>query len=190
MSSFTGSVHKAEALMKKDLSSKYAGCTFYQLHDYSKPFTQKEWKSLWELFQKVTADVDKSTEDYGKLVSPFINAIVVGSDGYYVRKGMQSMEHSGEKFIRGVNDKISQGYFVEPYKYVKDEAAATKYEQEKAKYEEETKDLRAAQQAYHAALRRYNEKKGTKSESYYEAQMQEAHARMLSAQIQYDNRKK
>lgn len=179
---------KAESMLKKDMSSKCARCTFYMNNDYDNGYSQSEWLKILKE-SVIDKEWDKDSEEYAEAVAPFINAVVVGDDGYLVRRGMENRADALEKFQPGVNDSISLNYFVEPYEYVKDEGRATKYAQAKALHEEETKELRAAQDSYKWALKRYNEHRGTRSESYYEAKMQAAHAAMLSAQIKYDNRK-
>lgn len=178
----------AEIMLKKDLSSKCSRCTFYMNNDYNNGYSQSEWLKIFKE-SVIDKEWDKDSEEYAKAVAPYINAIVVDDTGYYLRRGMENMANALKKFQPGVNDRVSLNYFVEPYEYVEDEERATKYAQAKAQYEEETKDLREAQDRYQWALRRYNEHKGTKSESFYEAKMNEAKAAMLSAQIRYDNRK-
>lgn len=128
---------KVETLLKKDLSSGYASYTFYQNHNYNKAYSQKEWKALYETTQKVAQQVDKDSEVYAALLAAFINAIVVDESGYYARRGMENRAHSLEKFMPGVNDRISLNYFVEPYKYVKDEQRAAESVQSEQKAAQE-----------------------------------------------------
>ena len=115
---------KAEIMMKKDMSSKYARCTFYMNNDYDNGYSQSEWM---QLFKKNVIDkgLDKDSEEYAQVVAPFINAIVVDAIDHYVRRGMENREHSGECFKPGVNDSISLNYFVEPYEYVKNKVCRT-----------------------------------------------------------------
>lgn len=109
---------KAESLLKKDMSSKYARCTFYMNNDYDNGYSQSEWLQLFKE-EVVDKGLEKDSEEYAEAVAPFINAIVVEGK-YYMRRGMQNLEHSGECFDAGVNDRISLNYFVEPYEYAKD----------------------------------------------------------------------
>ena len=115
---------KAEIMMKKDMSSKYARCTFYMNNDYDNGYSQSEWM---QFFKKNVIDkgLDKDSEEYAQVVAPFINAIVVDERDYYVRRGMENREHSGEFLKPGVNDSISLNYFVEPYEYVKNKVCRT-----------------------------------------------------------------
>lgn len=134
---------KAESLLKKDLSSGYARYTFYQYHNYNKAYSQTEWKILYEAVQIAIKALDKDSKEYAELLAPFINAIVVDESGYYARRGMENRAHSGEKFMPGVNDRVSLNYFVEPYKYVKDEQRAA----ESVQAEQEAKQERAQRAA-------------------------------------------
>ena len=114
---------KAESVLKKDMSSKCSRCTFYMNNDYANGYSQKEWMDLYE--ERVSSkEWDKKSEEYAEAVAPFVNAIVVGDDGYLVRRGMENMVNSLERFQAGINDSISLNYFVEPYEYVKDEKRA------------------------------------------------------------------
>lgn len=137
---------KAEIVIKRDVSSKYAGCTFYMNNDYNNGYSQSEWLRLFK--ERVTdKGLDKNSEEYAAAVAPFINAIVV--DGkFYRRRGMQDMVHALEQFDPGVNDRISLNYFVEPYEYVKDAKRAALSELDKfikkKEYEKKAPERRAA----------------------------------------------
>ena len=137
---------KAEIMIKKDMSSPYARCTFYMNNDYDNGYSQSEWMKLFK-DQVIDQGLDKDSEEYAEAVAPFINAIVVNDSGSYMRRGMENMVHSLERFEPGVNDRISLNYFVEPYEYVKDEERAIISKAEAAarrkKWEEEA-PLRAA----------------------------------------------
>ena len=115
---------KAEIMMKKDMSSKYARCTFYMNNDYDNGYSQSEWM---QLFKKNVIDkgLDKDSKEYAEAVAPFINAIVVSEIGHYVRRGMEFIENKYQIFTAGKNDNISLNYFVEPYEYVKNEVRRT-----------------------------------------------------------------
>lgn len=109
---------KAEYVLKKDMSSKCARCTFYMNNDYDNGYSQSEWLKL---FKENVADKewDKNSQEYTEAVAPFINAIVVDGNGFYIRRGMEN--RTDVQFQAGVNDQISLNYFVEPYEYVKND---------------------------------------------------------------------
>lgn len=113
---------KAEILLKKDMSSKYARCTFYINNDYDNEYSQSEWL---DYYKECTEGLDKDSKEYTEAVAPFINAIVVSNIGHYIRRGCEFRENTGEVFVPGRNDRISLNYFVEPYKYVKNEVRRT-----------------------------------------------------------------
>ena len=116
--------------MKKDMSSKCARCTFYAFNDYSNGYSQNEWKEFYK--ERVSSkEWDKKSEEYAEAVAPFVNAIVVGDDGYYVRRGMENLTAAIKRFEPGINDRVSLNYFVEPYEYVKDEKRAVLSELDK-----------------------------------------------------------
>lgn len=190
---------KAEALLKKDLSPGYARYTFYQDHNYNIPFSQSEWKALYEGAKKAIQEVDKDSELYAALLAQFINAIVVDEGGYYARRGMENRANSLEKFLPGVNDRVSLNYFVEPYKYVKDEqraAESVQAEQEAAQerakrvaaYNAAT-EVREAEKRYRDAVYKHKRYTGTSLETYYEIEEQKAYAALLGAQAKAANRK-
>lgn len=131
---------KAESVLKKDMSSKCSRCTFYMNNDYDNGYSQSEWLKAFKE-SVIDKEWDKESEEYAEAVAPFINAIVIDDTNYYLRRGMQNMAHSLEKFQPGVNDRISLNYFVEPYEYNKDEEreAQSKSEEKlrKKKWEED-----------------------------------------------------
>lgn len=187
---------KAEALLKKDLSSGYAEYTFYQLHNYDKAYSQSEWKALYEAAQKVAQKTDKDSALYTALLASFINAIVVDESGYYARRGMENLAHSGKRFTPGVNDRVSLNYYVEPYKYVKDEEAAAEYAQKQAQaktttvsYGGSASKVREAEKRYRDAVYKRERFKGSNMETYYEIEAQKAYAALLGAQAENANRK-
>lgn len=111
---------KVKSLFKKDMSSKCARSTFYMNNDYDNGYSQKEWMDLYN--ERVSSkEWDEKSEEYAEAVAPFINAIVVGDTGYYLRRGMENLDRAFERFLPGVNDQISLNYFVEPYEYSEDE---------------------------------------------------------------------
>lgn len=115
---------KAEILLKKDMSSKYARCTFYMNNDYDNGYSQGEWMKLFKE-RVIDLELDKDSEEYAEAVAPFINAIVIAAEGHYMRRGCEFIENSLTPFSPGHNDRISLNYFVEPYKYVKNEERRT-----------------------------------------------------------------
>lgn len=195
---------KAETLMKKDLSSGYARYTFYQNHNYDKAYSQSEWKALYETTQKVIQKVDKDTELYAALLAPFINAIVVDESGYYARRGMENRAHSLEKFMPGVNDRISLNYYVEPYKYVKDEqrAAESAQAEQKAAQERaqraaashdenrltqaEKNEINRAEARYNRAVRNANY---YSDNNFYKVEEKNAHAEYMRVLAKYAGKK-
>ena len=111
---------KAEHIIKKDMSSKCARCTFYMNNDYDNGYSQSEWLKAFKE-SVIDKEWDKESEEYAEAVAPFINAIVVDDTNYYLRRGMENMAHTCAKFQPGVNDRVSLNYFVEPYEYIEDE---------------------------------------------------------------------
>ena len=110
----------AKIILKKDLSSKCAGCTFYMNNDYDNEYSQSEWTELFKE-QVLAKELDADSEEYAKAVAPFINAIAVSNTGFYMRRGLEDLDRQLERFMPGVNDRISLNYFLEPYEYNKDE---------------------------------------------------------------------
>jgi len=117
---------KAESLLKKDMSSKCARCTFYMNNDYGNGYSQSEWLKL---FKERVADKewDKNSQEYTEAVAPFINAIVVANEGHYIRRGCEFIENTLTPFSPAHNDQISLNYYVEPYEYIKNEESAKAY---------------------------------------------------------------
>lgn len=168
---------KAEIMIKKDMSSKRARCTFYMNNDYDNGYSQSEWLKLFKR-EVIDKGFEKDSEEYKAAVAPFINAIVVEGT-YYVRRGMQNMAHSLEKFLPGINDDISLNYFVEPYEYVKNEVRTSNYAQPKTttvSRDSSASDLRKAQKAYSDAVYNHKRFKGGPLETYYELQEKKAYA--------------
>lgn len=153
---------KAEIMIKKDMSSKCARCTFYMNNDYDNEYSQSEWLQLFK--ESVTdKEWDKESEEYAKAVAPFVNALVVGEDKYLVRRGMENRANALEKFQPGINDRISLNYFVEPYEYIKNEVRRAKSAQPRTTAPhnsssdrltlEEKRELDRAEQKYNYAIR-------------------------------------
>ena len=191
---------KAESILKKDMLSKCARCTFYMNNDYDNGYSQKEWMDLYK--ERVSSkEWDKKSEEYAEAVAPFVNALVVDDRGYFVRRGTESLLNQLEKFIPGNSDNITVGYFIEPYKYYRHKA--TKQTQTEQDYKatsaesgsaslsrmQAQRELFFAQKRYRDATSARVKHKGTLHEGIYEAREKEAYAKMLSAQIKYDNSK-
>lgn len=122
---------KAASVIKKDMSSNCARCTFYAFNDYENGYTQAEWIKFYNERTK-NDTLDKNSQEYIEAVAPIINAIVVSENDFYVRRGLENLNHALQGFEPGVNDDITFKYFVEPYEYIKDEENAAKYAQAKA----------------------------------------------------------
>lgn len=100
---------KASKILAKDFGGSAAGYTFYINHDYDHPYTQAEWIKLHD--KLLIADNPEA-------IAPMYNAIVV-EYGYYIRRGLEKLNHSGEYFSPGKNDRVSDEYAIEPYTYRK-----------------------------------------------------------------------
>ena len=198
---------KAELIMKKDMSSKCARYTFYMNNDYDNGYSQSAWLRLFKE-EVIDKGLEKDSEEYAAAVAPFINAIVV-EGSYYMRRGMQNMEHSLEKFEPGVNDRISLNYFVEPYEYIEDEEAASEARaraasrkisysshsrpapaqpQKKPLSALERAELRNARKNYESAVNAHKMHRNSSSAHIYEALEKQAFARLMSLEAKYAGR--
>lgn len=121
---------KVEMVMKKDSSPKYAEAAFYTGNNYRKRYSQTEWLKYCQ--ERIDNTLDKNSQEYAEAVAPIVNAIVVNAHGYYLRRGMEDLTRSFQKFWPGLNDRISVNYFVEPYKYSENKELAAKSLKEKA----------------------------------------------------------
>lgn len=117
---------KVESVLKKDMSSRCARCTFYMNNDYDNGYSQGEWMKLFKE-RVIDLELDKDSEEYAEAVAPFINAIVIAAEGHYMRRGCEFIENTLTPFSPGHNDRISLNYFVEPYEYIKNEESAKAY---------------------------------------------------------------
>lgn len=120
---------KAGKVLAKDYDKVSSRATFYIDHNYKKGFTQAEWRAWVDRTQReidklpddseeeIRNETGKKTLAQKKFDAQRNNAIVVGDDGYYIRRGSEYLLHNLEKFIPGENDKVGAGYFIEPYKY-------------------------------------------------------------------------
>lgn len=115
-------------LLAKDFSNQNSKSTFYIDNNYDKPLTQAQFTAWFKKSQeKVDAlpEGDKRTAAQQKLTAQRYNAIVVGEDGRYVRRGAESLEMKSIKFVPGENDRITNGFFMDPYKYKKSSPKST-----------------------------------------------------------------
>ncbi len=132
---------KAQKALEKDFSNVTKRAKFYIDNNYSKPYSQAEWRALIDKTEKKFKD---QQEEIDKMPSPqeanddsdpknqaqkkldtakhkfdaqIYNAIVVAEEGHYIRRGGEYLERQLIPFSPGHNDKITTGYFMEPYKY-------------------------------------------------------------------------
>lgn len=113
--------------LTKDFHAQNSKSTFYIDNDYSKPMTQNEFTKWLDSKQSKIDDMPVETpEDQKKKESAQLkldaqryNAIVVDEDGRYMRRGAEPLEAKVITFVPGENDRIANGYFMEPYKYKK-----------------------------------------------------------------------
>ena len=199
---------KAEHIIKKDMSSKCARCTFYMNNDYDNGYSQSEWLKAFKE-SVIDKEWNKESEEYAEAVAPFINAIVIDDTNYYLRRGMQNMTHALEKFQPGVNDRISLNYFVEPYEYIEDEEAASEARaraasrknsyssysrpapaqpQKKPLSAFELAELRNARKSYESAVSAHKMHRNSSSAHHYESLEKQAFARLMSLEAKYAGR--
>ena len=203
-----GIAGKAEYVLKKDMSSKYARCTFYMNNDYDNGYSQSEWLKAFKE-SVIDKEWDKESEEYAEAVAPFINAIVVDDTNYYLRRGMENMAHTCAKFQPGVNDRVSLNYFVEPYEYIEDEEAASEARaraasrktscssysrpapaqpQKKPLSALELAELRNARKSYESAVSAHKMHRNSSSAHHYESLEKQAFARLMSLEAKYAGR--
>lgn len=130
---------KDPPLLARDLATENNRSVFYVDNNYSKPFDQRAWQTWIDKNRKKFADewvkvdnLPETTEEEqqtkdaavkkletaeNKFEAQRYNAIVVMEDGYYFRRGAENLRAKYIKFAPGENDKISNGFFMEPYKY-------------------------------------------------------------------------
>jgi len=119
-----------------DYDQKTARSTFYINHNYKKPYTQAgfhQWIEQQEDRIKEMKDDPEGAGENGKkaqeekkFLAARTNAIVVDEHGYYARRGGEYLYGGHIEFIPGNNDKIANGYFLEPYKYSGTKTSGTK----------------------------------------------------------------
>jgi len=132
---------KAQKALEKDFANATKRAKFYIDNNYSKPYSQAEWRALIDKMQKKFDDEDdriaqmeqpadmndashptnkaraKNDAARKKFDAQIYNAIVVAEEGHYIRRGGEYLERQLIPFSPGHNDKITTGYFMEPYKY-------------------------------------------------------------------------
>ena len=148
---------KVERIVKDDLSDKAARATFYMDNDYRHGVSQADWQKYCQ--EVLGGNLDPNSPEYAEAVAPIMNALVVDG-GYYLRRGMENMSRSLQRFLPGVNDRISLNYFVEPYEYYENKELAAKtlaaeelrQKRDREEYER-TRPMREAREAERAAER-------------------------------------
>ena len=115
---------KVENIIKTDLSPKYARASFYIGNNYHHKMSQADWQKYCQ--ESIDNTLDKNSQEYVEAVAPILNAIVLDKEGYYLRRGMENLERSLQRFLPGVNDRISLNYYVEPYEYFENKELAAK----------------------------------------------------------------
>lgn len=162
---------KVEVIIKNDSSPKYARATFYIDNNYYHRISQADWQKYCQAI--IDSAPNKNAPEYEEKVAPIANAIVVDEDGFLLRRGMEDISKSLQRFMPGVNDMISLNYFAEPYKYIKNEELAEKSLKEealrKAQYREEyerERPIREAREAERKAAQQqiYQEQKARRAE--------------------------
>lgn len=142
---------KAEMIMKQDFSPKYARASFYIGNNYHHRMSQADWQEYCN--ERIDNTLDKNSQEYAEAVAPIMNAVVVDG-GYYLRRGMENLERSLQRFLPGVNDRISLNFFVEPYEYFENKELAAKSLAEEAlrqkKFEEQYERERPIREAREA----------------------------------------
>ena len=172
---------KVEKIIKTDFSPKYARAAFYIGNNYHHRMSQADWQKYCN--ERIDNTLDKNSQEYADAVAPIVNAIVLDDEGFYLRRGMENLDRSLQRFMPGVNDRISLNYFIEPYKYFENKELAAKSLAEEAlrkeKYERE-RPIREAREAERKAAQqqRYQEQRARREEeaARFERQRQERQA--------------
>lgn len=176
---------KVEITLKNDFSAKNADAAFYLGNNYTRRYSQREWLAY---YQEITADFpDKNSPEYLEAVAPMVNAVVLGQCGGYRRRGLENMSNKLVQFQAGVNDDITIGYSIEPYKYYKNKVAHNPHVESASSTQSAPSDyaLKRAEEDYKRALRQSQRFKGTKMESVYAQNEKVAFAKLLSEQAKY-----
>jgi len=163
---------KIETITKKDLSPACARATFYVNNIYHRKFSQTEWQEYCQ--EILDPSLDRNSPEYVETVAPLANAIVVDAEGFYLRRGMEDLSKSLQRFMPGVNDRISLHYFVEPYEYRENKELAAKALAEEArrkqefeeKYERE-RPIREAREAERKAAQQERQQRNRELDAAY-----------------------
>lgn len=140
---------KVEIIMKRDFSPKYANAIFYIGNDYDHKISQTEWQRYCR--ERIDGTLDKNSQKYADAVAPIMNAVVINPYGdYYLRRGMENLAYSHQKFLPGLNDRILLNYFVEPYKYIQNKELAAKSQAEEILRREKYERMRPILEAREA----------------------------------------
>lgn len=146
---------KVENIMQTDLSPKYARAAFYIGNNYTHRMSQADWQEYCK--ERIDSSMDKNSTEYAEAVAPIANAIVLDEEGFYLRRGMENLSNTLQRFLPGVNDRISLNYFVEPYQYYENKELAAKSRAEEAlrkkKIQEEYERDRPLRDAAYARCR-------------------------------------
>ena len=163
---------KVENIIKTDLSSKYARASFYIGNNYHHKMSQADWQKYYQ--ESVDNTLDKNSQEYVEAVAPILNAIVLDKEGYYLRRGMENLERSLQRFLPGVNDRISLNYYVEPYEYFENKELAAKSLAEEAlrkkKFEEQyerERPIREAREAERKAAQQERQQRNRELDAAY-----------------------
>lgn len=163
---------KVENIIKTDLSSKYARATFYIGNNYHHKMSQADWQKYCQ--ESIDNTLDKNSQEYVEAVAPILNAIVLDKEGYYLRRGMENLERSLQRFLPGVNDRISLNYYVEPYEYFENKELAAKSLAEEAlrkkKFEEQyerERPIREAREAERKAVQQERQQRNRELDAAY-----------------------
>lgn len=163
---------KVENIIKTDLSSKYARASFYIGNNYHHKMSQADWQKYCQ--ERVDNTLDKNSQEYVEAVAPILNAIVLDKEGYYLRRGMENLERSLQRFLPGVNDRISLNFYVEPYEYFENKELAAKSLAEEAlrkkKYEEQyerERPIREAREAERKAAQQERQQRNRELDAAY-----------------------
>ena len=163
---------KVENIIKTDLSSKYARASFYIGNNYHHRMSQADWQRYCN--ERIDPALDNNSQEYAEAVAPIMNAIVLNRHGYYLRRGMENLERSLQRFLPGVNDRISLNYYVEPYEYFENKELAAKSLAEEAlrkkKYEEQyerERPIREAREAERKAAQQERQQRNRELDAAY-----------------------
>ena len=140
---------KVEMIMKKDSSPQYAEAAFYIGNNYHHRMSQTNWMEYCK--ERLDPSLDINSQEYAEAVAPILNAIVLDTEGYYLRRGMEDMNRKLKRFLPGLNDRVSLNYYAEPYKYIENKELAAKSRAEEAVRQKEFEEKHGTWQEREAA---------------------------------------